>query len=336
MLQPDSALAPIFVVAGLALLILGANLMVRYASRLGLHFGLAPVIVGATIIAFGTSAPEFVVSFMAALSVKTAGSAGGASLAIGNVAGSNVVNLGLVVGTGALLTRLKVAERVFNVEYVAALLSSTLLFGLALHEGGISQADGSILLGAFVIFLAVYLRRALKDRVCPNDLPAEEVEAAKKAAVLPWALLTLGGLAILLVGSDMAVNGALRIASDRHWDEGVVGATIVALGTSLPELATALVAAFRRHNDVAVGSILGSNIFNALFVIGPTAMVQPLEIQETDRLVLLPAMIVVTIVAGPLLKIGSSFGRRDGLALLLCYAVFLALCILRVREAAPI
>lgn len=316
------------VAGGMVLLIVGADLLVANARKLGLHFGLTPMIVGATIVAFGTSAPEFLVSMVAALQ-------GAEGLATGNLLGSNVANIALVLGAAATLRPVPIDRGLVKREYASTLLASLLaaavmLFALdhAPETHRVSRLEGGVLMVGFALFFVVYVRAARRSRADP-ELVRESAETAARLPLSVW-LFGLLGLGMLVGGSQLVVMGGEFIATHFAVPEAVVGATILAIGTSLPELALTVVAALRGENEIAVGNVLGSNVFNLLFVLGPVAAIHPIAIAETERTLLLPLMVGVTLLLLPMLLLGRRLGRLQGLLLLACFGGYLALL---VREA---
>lgn len=307
--------AAALLLGGFTALIGGADVMVRNASRLGVHYGLRPVVIGTTIVAFGTSAPEFLVSFVAGLTEE-------ADLALGNVYGSNVANIALVLGASALVRPIPVPAVVVKVEYAIA-LGATLLVPALAWDGGLDTGDGVILCAAFAGFFTFYLRNAVRGALTVEEpeLPEEGPPRISKRRCWVYTLL---GIAVLVAGSYATVDGAKLLARIFSVSEAVIGVTVVALGTSLPELATSMVAAFRSHHDIAVGNVLGSNIFNLLFVLGPAALLPGLTTTNPDLEVITFVMVGVTLLLLPLLLTsGRRISRPQGGLLLLVYLGFM-------------
>ena len=321
----DFPYAILFLVGGLVTLVWGAHVMVRNAILLGVHYRLSSIVIGTTIIAFGTSAPEFVVSFVA-------GVRGNPGIALGNVLGSNVANLALVLGAAAVLAPFSVSRGVIRVEFVATVLITVLVAGLA-WNGVLGRMEGGGLLGLFVVLFAVYFRKALADgKVPPVELPGATKEVQPDQHRFSGHgpgrhfALTGFGLAILVGGSEIAVHGAARVCELMEIPQAVIGATIIALGTSLPELATTLVAIRQGGGrELVLGNVLGSNIFNLLFVLGPTALVSPLTLDAIEREVMLPAMLAVTVLPFIVVLFAERLSRLVGVLLLAGYAAFLVL-----------
>ena len=245
---------------GLVLLVGAASLLVRGASALALRVGLSPLVVGLTVVAFGTSAPELVVSVQAAL-------AGAGGIAVGNVVGSNIANVGLILGVAALVRPIVSDASVLRRD-LPILVGATLLGALVLHDRAVGRAEGAVLVVGLVAYLAWSVWSARRD-AAPPEVPV----AGSMGRSLLWIALGLGGL---IVGSRLFVGGAVGLAEAAGVSNAVIGLTVVALGTSAPELATSIVAAVRGESEIAVGNVVGSNLFNVLGILGAAALVRPL------------------------------------------------------------
>ena len=250
--------------AGLALLVAGANLLVRGASKLALSFGISPLVVGLTIVAFGTSAPEVAVSVGAVLDGKT-------DIAIGNVVGSNIFNVLFILGISALITPLVVNIQLIRQEVPIMLGASLLLLAFTL-DGRISFLDGGLLFAlliAYTVFLVVQSRRETKAAQATYDAEIKPAQAGAWDEKLPMqVLLIAAGLAALVLGSDWLVTASVAFARQLGVSDLVIGLTIVAAGTSMPEVATSITAAIKGERDIAVGNVVGSNTFNILGCLG--------------------------------------------------------------------
>ena len=293
----------IFVLVGLLGLFFGGDWLVTGASRLARYFGVSALIVGLTVVAFGTSAPELLVSMDAALR-------GSSDLAVGNIVGSNISNIGLILGMTALVFPVAVRASLIRRE-IPLMVGATLLTTLLAFWGAsIDRLDGVILfigLIAFNIYMIVLTRRESKTDAFQEE--EEEYEESDEKTILPeYRLREVGrvllGLFVLVIGARLTVDGAVSIARTIGVSEIAIGVTLVAVGTSLPELATSLVASFRKQNDIAIGNIVGSNIFNLLMILGLTAIVRPIPISDRvldfDILVMLAfsfALIPITFTA---------------------------------------
>ena len=297
-------------IIGLAVLTLGAELLVRGASALALRLGLTPLVVGLTVVAFGTSAPELVVSLQAT-------QRGSAEIAVGNVVGSNLCNLALILGICALIRPLTTNRAVIWRE-VPILIGATLVTTAVLANGYISAMEGMGLATGLFIYTAVTIRQARQD---PDQNLGTDVPAAMG---LPLAItFTLLGLVGLLYGSDLFVAGAVELARLWGWSEAMIGLTIVAIGTSLPELAISVVAVKKGETDVAIGNVVGSSLFNLLGILGAAAIAAGgivVTLQPFD----LGMLVVITLALWPLVQTGHRIDRREGGALLFAYLAYAA------------
>jgi len=305
----------LMILAGLALLFIGGEGLIKGAVALARHFGLSKILVSAVIIGFGTSMPEITVSLNAALK-------GAPDIVIGNVVGSNIANILLIIGIAALISPLAVPVSAVRRDVIVTLGVSALLCALGLL-GIVHSWAGALM----VIALAAYIFWSYhQDKNQVSERPAhlqEDIEGRKPITPLKAGIFTLGGLAFIVAGAHWMVEGAVSIARDFGIAEATIGLTIVAIGTSLPELATALVAAMRKHSDVIIGNILGSSIFNVLAILGLTAMVSPIavapQVAAYDVWILLG---VAGFMAIYLLR-GLPFGRLTGGLMLTSYALYI-------------
>lgn len=303
---------------GLVTLSLGADWLVTGASRIAAHRGVSPLIVGLTIVAFGTSAPELVVSTTAALQ-------GRAGLAVGNVMGSTVANVGLIVGLGALVSPLVVQARLLQREtpLLVLLLVMVMFFSI---NGEIGRIDGLLLVGVFLVYLAFLHRWSAAGDVLAESL----IEEAKQKAVVTgrqyvnWIRLVFG-LALLLLGASWLVDAAVALARMLEIPEEVIGATLVAVGTSVPELATTVSAAVRGMGDIAMGNIVGSNIFNLGLVLGTAAIAAPLHLSPFTVVAEVIPALVFCLALVPLSMSGKAVSRFEGGVLLAGYVAFVYL-----------
>ncbi len=300
--------------AGFLLLVWGADRLVAGASAMARNLGVSPLIIGLTIIGFGTSAPELVVSAVATLK-------GNSGLAIGNAIGSNIANMGLVLGVTALIYPLRMESTALKREYPMLLLIMLVCFLMALN-GIYSRPEGwALLVGLLVVviwIIRIGLHRPLSDPLA-EEFDAEIPRDTPTKTAVFWLVV---GLIVLPISSTFLVEGAITIARYLHVSDTVIGLTIVALGTSLPELATAVTAALHKEDDLAIGNIIGSNIFNLLGVLGIAAVIRPVELLPIILARDFPAMFLMT---GALYLMASDFrgpgriGRRSGSVLLLMF-----------------
>ena len=306
-----------FLVLGLVLLVAGAEGLVRGASRLASRVGVSALVVGLTVVAFGTSAPELAVSLESSLS-------GQADIALGNVVGSNIFNILVILGLAALVTPLRVAADLVRIDVPLMIGVSALAIGLGL-DGRIGRWEGAVLFACLLAFL-LYLFRARRPA---DDGDGGEAVAGGGhwAADVAW---VAGGLALLVVGAGWLVDSAITIARFLEVSELVIGLTIVAAGTSLPELATSVIASLRGERDIAVGNVVGSNFFNIAAVLGLAAMASP-EGVEVSRAALrfdMPVMMAAALACLPVFFIGHVISRWEGgvfVAGYACYAVLLGM-----------
>ena len=305
-------LAILLLVAGFALLIWGADFFVDGASRIADKMKIPQLVIGLTIVAFGTSAPEAAVSISAGLK-------GSADLAVSNVVGSNILNVGIILGVSALITPLAVQKCTVKYEMPYVMFTTLLLLGLGMFDGKLGWIDGIILWGGLIAFLVYLLWLAKKG----TGTPVEEPEPEKKKAPVIWLILKIliGGAAIVL-GSDFAVDGATAIATSVGWSERLIGLTIVALGTSLPELVTSVIAAMKKKADIAVGNIVGSNIFNILFVLGTTSLITPVAYVEAFIIDNIIAFVIALLLLLLVLNKKKELKRWGGAVLLGFYIIY--------------
>lgn len=305
-------LAILLLIIGFVLLIWGADFFVDGASKVADRMKIPQIVIGLTIVAFGTSAPEAAVSISAGLK-------GSADLAVSNVVGSNILNIGIILGISALITPLAVQKgtRKFEMPYV--MITTILLMLLGMFDGKLGWVDGLILWAGMILFLVYLLNVAKKGK----SETTQEPENGKKKAPVPWLILKilLGGAAIVF-GSDFAVDGATAIATSMGWSERLIGLTIVALGTSLPELVTSVIAAIKKNADIAIGNIVGSNIFNILFVLGTTALITPVTYTEAFIIDNIVAFIAALMLFVFVLNKDCKLKRWAGGVLLASYAVY--------------
>lgn len=312
-------------VAGLVLLVIGADLLVRGASRLALSLGISPLVVGLTVVAFGTSAPELAVSIDAVTTGST-------DLAIGNVVGSNIFNVLFILGISAILAPLVVAHQIVRQEVPIMIGASVLLFLMAL-DGGISRIDGAVFLALFVIYTVFLIEQSRSVRgETVVDAPAAATTWDSHRAV--QLLLIVVGLVLLVWGADLLVNSAIIFAKALGVSELVIGLTIVAAGTSMPEVATSVMASIRGQRDIAVGNVIGSCTFNILCVLGVSSVVAPSSLPVAPSLLAfdLPVMLAVAVACLPMFLRAGTINRWEGMVFLGYYGAYTAYLILAAGE----
>lgn len=305
---------------GLALLIAGAELLVRGASRLAAAVGLSPLVIGLTVVAFGTSAPELAVSVKASVS-------GQADVALGNVVGSNTFNVLAILGVASLIAPLAVSSQLVRLDVPVMVVASVLAWWLA-SDGVVSRADGVLLASLFAAYTVALLR------VGKQEPPALEQQATgqpgARQAMLRAVAAAVVGLGMLVVGARLLVDAAVAMATAAGVSEVLIGLTIVAAGTSLPEVVTSVVASLRGERDIAVGNVVGSNLFNLAGVLGAAALVAPGGIAVSGPAIAfdLPVMVVVAFACLPVFLTGGVISRAEGalfLAYWLAYTLYLVL-----------
>ncbi|MEM8954070.1 MAG: calcium/sodium antiporter [Verrucomicrobiota bacterium] len=305
----------LFILIGVAILTAGAEILIRGASSIGLRCGLSPLVVGLTIVAFGTSAPELAVAISAALK-------GADDLIAANVVGSNIFNIAVILGISALIRRIGVNVQVIKWDMPVMLIAS-LLFAVFLYTNHeIARWEAAILFVALVAYTFMAIRMEQRDKTHPDFNEIAGKQNPKTSLVIPIVQL-LVGIGGLTWGSEILVSNAVDLAKMWNVSETVIGLTIVAAGTSLPELATSIVAAIKKETDMAVGNIVGSNIFNMLSIPGVAGLVAPIpwgnDLGEFNLLFMLGLSVVLL----PLMRTGFTLRRWEGALLLASYAVFL-------------
>lgn len=299
---------------GLLLLILGADSFIKGAGGIALRLGISPFVVGLTLVGFGTSVPELSINLAAAVN-------GRYGLAVGNVIGSNIANIGLILGLSAVVTPLLFRMRLLRIEVPLVLLVSAALWPLGM-DGRLGRLDAGLLLLGFVALLWLIARDSRRE---PAVVRQELGEAAATQTQSGRNLLRIAlGFALLMVSAQLMVGAAVELARLWGMSELLIGLTIVAVGTSLPELAASAVAAWRGQADIAVGNVLGSNLFNILLILGATAAVHPLEFDHTLLYEEVPAMILFALLLYPMTRRDQRIGRTGGALLVLIYAGFIA------------
>ena len=305
-------------VAGLLFLIVGAEALVRGSSRLAAVLGISPLVIGLTVVAFGTSSPELAVSIKAALS-------GQSNIAVGNVVGSNIFNVLFILGLSALIVPLVVSQQLVRIDVplMIALSVIVLIFSL---DGSFSRSDGFILVAGLVLYVSFLIYQSRKESIEVKDEYARGFGDEGRAAVswLKNIVFVISGLVLLVLGSRWLVNGAVSFAQYLGVSELVIGLTIVAAGTSLPEVVTSVIAAIRGERDIAVGNVVGSNLFNIMGVLGIASIVAPngIEVSAAVTRFDIPVMIVVAFACLPIFFTGGVISRQEGALFLGYYVVY--------------
>lgn len=314
---------------GFVLLIGGAELLVRGASQLARAFGVPPLVIGLTVVAFGTSAPELAVSVGGSLS-------GEADVAVGNIVGSNVINVLLILGLSALITPLRVRDQLVRLD-VPLLIGVSLAVWLMAANGMVSRAEGVVLVLGLLAYLAVIFVNLRRGRAVGavtteiDDLAGPAPLSTKTIVVS--VLLVVAGLIGLVLGARWLVQGAVTMAESMGVSELVIGLTVVAIGTSLPEIATSVAASVRGERDLAVGNVVGSNLFNLLCVLGLTAALPPAGMPVSAAAIAfdLPVMVAVAIVCFPIFFTGGRISRWEGALLLGYFGAYMAYVLLAAK-----
>jgi cation:H+ antiporter len=312
-------------VAGLGLLVLGAEWLVKGASRLAAALGISPLVIGLTVVAYGTSAPEM------AVSVKSAW-AGQPDLALGNVVGSNIFNVLFILGASAIITPLVVSSQLIRLD-VPIMIGASLLTLLLAGDGSVGRLDGAILFALAVAYTVFQVRQSRKESAAVREEYGREFGPSRSATAGNLAFIA-AGLVLLVLGSRWLVNGAVAFAQALGVSELIIGLTIVAAGTSLPEVATSILAAFRGERDIAVGNVVGSNIFNLLAVLGLAGLVAPVGLPAPAALLRfdLPVMVAVALACLPIFASGALIARWEGALFLFYYAAYTAYLVLAAQQ----
>ena len=302
------------IIGGFIILTLGADALVRGASAVALRLGIAPLIIGLTIVAFGTSAPELAVSVKAALT-------GNPGIALGNVVGSNIANIGLILAITALIRPIKIQSQMVKRD-IPIMIAASILMWFLLLDGKVSLIDGAILFSLLISYL-VFSYASVKNT--PEDL---DIDTSPQKPLLSITLITIG-IAMLVGGGILFVDGAVELAKQFGISEVIIGLTIVAIGTSMPELVTSIMAALKGQSDIAIGNVVGSNIFNILGILGATSLIHPVSgagFNEVDFIV----MLIFAFMVLPFAWSGLRIGRREGSVLLVGYLGYTSYLVMQV------
>lgn len=296
-------------ILSLVALYIGAGWLVQGSSALAFKAKISPLVIGLTVVAFGTSAPELFVSLNATLS-------GQGDIAIGNIVGSNIFNIGLIVGISAVIYPLQAKQQLTRID-IPIMLLATILFTVFFWNGNLGRLEGGLFFAGIILYTVLSLYYSRKHKQNEPDIELEEQPRH-------WAMDTLyaaGGLTVLIFASNLLIENAVSIAKDMGISEAVIGLTIVAAGTSMPELATSVVAAIKKSPDIAIGNIVGSNLFNILAISGVTSLVNPIHTKSVNHIDLL-VMLGISLLLLPLVKSGQKISRTEGLVLVVFYLLY--------------
>jgi|SRR5690554_1271841 len=302
-------------VAGLIVLIVGAELLVRGAVAVALKMQISPLVIGMTIVSIGTSAPELLVSIKGVLS-------GYPDVSVGTIVGSNISNLGLVLGVTVLIFPIEVNRNSIRVDWPFMMFSS-ILFYFFVRNGVLSFWQGLffVVIISIFIFIIIYTsRRSGKRQIVEEEI---DVEASKKGSSIKDIFLLLLGIVGLYFGSGWLVDSVVHIAGDYGVSEKLISISVVAFGTSLPELVTSAVAAFRKKSDIAMGNLIGSNVFNILAILGITAMIRPMGVSDSINNFDIYVMLFISFILLPIMLIGKKVGFFKGLILIAVYGFYI-------------
>ncbi len=305
-----------YLIGGIIILFLGGEGLVRGSSSLAIKIGISPLVVGLTVVAFGTSGPELLVSLKAAL-------VGSSSIALGNVIGSNIANIALILGIAATIRPLLVHANVIRRE-IPLMIGFTILLIIFLSDNTLGFYEGLVFILLLVAYTAINIILSLKES---NEIKDEFEQGLKSKLNIPLSIIFIAlGLLLLFYGADLFLKGAVALAKKLNISDAVIGITVVAVGTSLPELSASIVAAIRRQSDIVVGNAVGSNIFNILSILGISALIVPIKSADMsyfDFGVMLAAALILL----PLSYTGFKINRLEGILLLIGYATYLFLIV---------
>jgi cation:H+ antiporter len=312
-------------VVGLGLLVLGAEWLVKGASRLAAAFGISPLVIGLTVVAYGTSAPEMAVSVKSAL-------AGQADIAVGNVVGSNIFNVLFILAISAIITPLVVSSQLIRLD-VPIMIGLSFLTLILAADGSIGRLDGALLFAGAIAYTVFQVVQSRKEPAAIRDEYAQAFGRTRSGTAVNLALVA-AGLVLLVLGSRWLVAGAVALAQAYGVSELVIGLTIVAAGTSLPEVATSVMAAIRGERDIAVGNVVGSNIFNILAVLGLSALISPAGLHAPAALLRfdLPVMVAVAVACLPIFASGALIARWEGALFLAYYIAYTGYLVLDAQQ----
>lgn len=309
------------VVAGLIFLVVGGEFLVRGASQLAGALGIAPIVIGLTVVAFGTSTPELAVSLDAALS-------GNADIAVANVVGSNIFNILFILGVSALISPLVIHSQMIKREVPIMIGVSLLIYIFALN-GVIGRFEGIVLFAGIIAYTSWLVIEARKNKTENQELKTEsDQEYSAKPSGAKGLMVSVGfvvvGLGVVMLGADWLVDGAVQMAKSLGVSDTVIGLTIVAAGTSLPEVVASIMATIKGERDIAVGNVVGSNIYNILAIVGLSSSIVPggLNVNESLLRMDFPVMLAVAAICYPFFRTGSQLSRKEGVFFLVSYVAY--------------
>lgn len=297
----------LLLLVGVFLLLIGGDFLVKSAASLAKKLNISPFLIGVTVVSFGTSAPELIVSLKAAFN-------GSSGIAIGNVIGSNIANLALVLGITVLIRPIVLDPKKLRFSWFAMLVASLMFLGFSI-DGILDRVDGLFLISGLILFLILSIRK--RD----DSFVEEELEKTLKTNLIP--VYFIFGAAGLYYGSELLVDNAITIAKSFGISEFIIGVSVVALGTSLPELVTSIIAIIKGQSSISVGNLIGSNVFNIFAVLGITSAVNPLKADSFLIAIDLPIMLGVTLLTGLFLLVSKKLGRIEGLLLITIYIMYI-------------
>ena len=299
--------------AGVGLLYVGAESLIRGSVAIAFRLGISALVIGLTVVAYGTSSPELFVSLQASID-------GNSTISLGNVIGSNIANIGLILGIAAMIYPITISVEVIKRE-IPIMISVTIIVVLMLLDQGISRIEGMLLLGMLILYTVYNYMLARKEKTTIGE---EEYQKEFKTPEKPlWINISfvVVGFVVLIIGSNLFVAGAVSLAKMFQISDLIIGLTIIAVGTSLPEFATSVLAAIKKESDIAVGNVVGSNIFNVLGILGIVAIIHPIENAEI-KVIDLGIVLLFAVVMIPVMKTGMKISRLEGLILLMIYVVY--------------
>ena len=321
----------LFLLLGLVVLVVGGEFLVKGAVGCSTAFKISPLVIGMTVVSFGTSAPELIVSLQSAL-------AGNPEIAIGNIVGSNIVNITLILGITVLIYPIIADRQSKRIDYPMMLFASLIFFIFAI-DNMIEFYEGAILFAILVAFVSNMVISSRKKTIKDNAESSDDATQTKSLPLWKSSILVGIGLVLLFFGSEWFVEGAVGIAEllleGNPNKDSIIGVTVVAVGTSMPELMASAVAAYRRQNDIALGNLIGSNVFNIFGVIGLTAMLKPTDVSNQAFYFDMPWMIGVAVLLFGILWFGKQIGRFKGVLLILTYGVYITLILMQINGMLP-